>query len=502
MDLYIGQNIEVEYRGNWFPATVRDIRGGLVDIDWEDGTFATGLLRTEVRPIQCRGVSPDPPLNMRDAFGEKKVSPTRPRDDIAVIPSLDNSMYIPAPVVDIYSIGINRAESPLRTYDIPTVGIPTAVTMSPAPLAVLTSGRVAPMTSPPPPVQCIAAMPPSSIDPGMFGLFLQYAPHHLVTHESIIDALFIERARVETLLRTHPLPEIVTPLSFNTWLKHTEPGTTNWLKDTLVRGVEQRRIDVEARVNMTGSPHRTRQEAAAAAVASRSPTPVRKSRSPSVDHRQTQPCTPDCAHRPSASPHRRMSRMSSAGSLGRRSSSLGKRSSSLGRRSVSSSHSSLPQVVVVSGVKHTFRNNLNGRYSRALKRKGDSVAGIVTRYQRILGNAVLYRTNDGRWRLNDSHSPVGWVYSNGYLVGKWIEDAASGDYTGAAGTAYPIVKSETDRKGTRASSPGRGHMSSGTPRMSQKYRASTDALYNTRQPIKGRAGSFGNAKRFTGPGRV
>eukprot|EP00754_Rhynchopus_humris_P006586 Rhum_TRINITY_DN13151_c0_g1::Rhum_TRINITY_DN13151_c0_g1_i1::g.57467::m.57467 len=58
-----GQDIEVEYGGEWFRATIRSLNhaAGTLDADWGDGTFAMGLRLHEVRAMR-RDRSPSPPL--------------------------------------------------------------------------------------------------------------------------------------------------------------------------------------------------------------------------------------------------------------------------------------------------------------------------------------------------------------------------------------------------------------------------------------------------------
>eukprot|EP01065_Artemidia_motanka_P012913 TRINITY_DN1710_c7_g1_i1.p1 TRINITY_DN1710_c7_g1~~TRINITY_DN1710_c7_g1_i1.p1 ORF type:complete len:1384 (+),score=536.29 TRINITY_DN1710_c7_g1_i1:66-4154(+) len=91
-----------------------------------------------------------------------------------------------------------------------------------------------------------------------------------------------------------------------------------------------------------------------------------------------------------------------------------------------------PPALSVSGTIHDpcFCTDLNGTYAAA-------DTGCL-KYVREGGGAVLY-FRDGRWHLNDSDAQDEWLYSSDGLLGSWVEQEGSMDYSGVRGTPYPCV---------------------------------------------------------------
>eukprot|EP01064_Diplonema_japonicum_P018581 TRINITY_DN27285_c0_g1_i1.p1 TRINITY_DN27285_c0_g1~~TRINITY_DN27285_c0_g1_i1.p1 ORF type:complete len:564 (+),score=66.12 TRINITY_DN27285_c0_g1_i1:65-1693(+) len=526
---YPGQEIEVLYGSEWFRALVKRVTPAGICADWGDGTFAAGLGPHEVRAMS-RNVSPSPP----QFDTKRKVSPVRTsRAALSPAPPLNIRQMTPPPVTAVIAfydslfrlIGV-RCGLPSPVVAIPECDIMWAFRHDPETARAVFRNPLRPLARDP--NDEITSARFSQWASGCDADYIQWLEDELNRTERISIASPMPPQPVPVVYHSHisnsvdsaavqepypspaaiaappPEPEKDDHITVEQMDHQEQIGT---VASTRGRSRSPRSPRVDARVNMTGSPHRTRKEAFEAAMSPRLREP-----SPPKDHGYSEPCTPECSHRP-PSPESIRNTNSPTRSRGR----------SAGSRNASRKP---PVSVVVSSVKNTgFKTNLNGKYTKVAPWPSDESAGVVLRYKKEGGGAVLYKTTDGRWRLNDSDSAIGWVYSNKCLQGKWIEDKHAGDFTGASGTPYPIVNLPEEGSRTRSAKramspasrsaqvdslfgrtrPGKGQMSSGAPRMAQTYRAATDVYYAS--PSSFRSGSekmskaaftssFGSTPRF------
>ena len=561
-DYRIGQAIEVVYNGEWYQAHVRTVHpSGCLDADWGDGTYACGLLLSEVRAMErTRSPSP-PPTHTREAL--LLTSPIRMEPQLG----LDPALLHPAPlqyVVDpTYTSSLFKTLS-LKCGVFPPGAIPARDLLwffrskGEEEMAVrvffdavhplFPEGHEVDVDDPTVSPRREAR---GDVTLDRFACFYGHCEERVqdwldevVFGPEYLKKLEAARARGPYAAMRHSanlrlVPRKEDPIMPTTLTTLSPPAPLRVeVEEELAPPLqyEEEVAEVDARVNLSGSPHRTRLEAAEARLdasfgmepppsprdmvrqevherrfpsPSRSPSPQRQQ----LPHHSQREVSP---HSSPLLPLRGNVRSGSAVSNGR-------------VRSTRSNSVTMPTRLTVSGVlRKGFKCDLNGVYNKMTRNGAHDVEeDVVLRYRKSGGGgAILYKTVDGRWRLNDSSAAVGWVYSHHTLLGQWEMDLGAGDYTGAQGTPYPTVavasavnssNSNNTSRGRTSSrgavghanatppatfakpKPGLGIMSSGSPRMVQRYQASTDALYGptsgfTKPRVKSVGRRTGSAK--------
>eukprot|EP01063_Lacrimia_lanifica_P004761 TRINITY_DN12708_c1_g1_i1.p1 TRINITY_DN12708_c1_g1~~TRINITY_DN12708_c1_g1_i1.p1 ORF type:complete len:533 (+),score=73.82 TRINITY_DN12708_c1_g1_i1:55-1653(+) len=523
---HVGQPIEVAYAGGWYRATVKAVNAAAetLDADWGDGTYASGLRLHEARAF----------LPLRGAASPKTV------------PSPSASHSTAAPDGELALPASPRAASGLAS---------------------------------------LAAQPPLTLAESLFrsiGLRCGHVSAVNLPEQDIMAAFAADPTRATEVFRSslHPLArwhnEVITRERWMAWIAGCGSSAITWMHRCLTSNVAPApavladaaapKVAAVAEALAMEVPAKQPPAAAAAqpllsppaAARSRfmSPTPAASAGKPTVGpsptpQRKPEPRSlrPILRTRPSAGAEG-ATPVGTGGRSALRGPGILRTSSPYRPQAAWSAQSAaqtspdgarrvpraLPVAVDVTGVTKRFKCDLNGRYVRAPK----GVEDVEVKYLKETGGAVLYKS-EHRWRMNDSPTPVGWVYSSSGLAGQWASDASAGDYTGAMGTPYPfvtVVREERGRPAARASStasrprslsrhaspaslprmssparlgslagsplrPGAGCMRFTSARLPTPRKPATDAYYNIpssfrRRPNSstGRSCSFGIGDRF------